>query len=136
MNLNERIELALENRNKGYNCCQAVACAFCDVFDVDEELIFKISEGFGLGMGNMEGLCGAVSGAVMLAGLKNSTENPTSKSGTYKLSKEIISKFQDKNSSAICKDLKGVETNKVLRTCPGCIEDAICIVNDVILKNE
>ena len=63
-------ELAIANHDKKYNCCQAVACSFCKEIGVDEETLFKAGEAFGLGMGGMEGTCGAVSGAVMLAGFK------------------------------------------------------------------
>ena len=42
-------ELALEYHKKGYNCTQAVACAFCGEFGVSEEEMYKIAEGFGLG---------------------------------------------------------------------------------------
>ena len=40
-------ELALEYHKKGYNCTQAVACAFCGEFGVSEEEMYKIAEGFG-----------------------------------------------------------------------------------------
>lgn len=134
--MKSKFEKALENRKKGYNCCQAVACAYSDDFGIDEEIMFKISEGFGSGLGNMQGMCGAVSGAVILAGLKNSvgTQNTTTKADTYKIIKEIVKEFQTKNSSVICKELKGVETKKVLRSCEGCIEDTINIVDEIIFK--
>ena len=80
--MSERIQKALENHKKGMNCCQAVACAFADVMDVDENTIFKLGEGFGAGMGGMQCTCGAVSGAVLVAGMKNSSgdvTNPTTK---------------------------------------------------------
>ena len=47
-------ELAIENHNKGYNCCQAVACAFSNEIGMDESILFKACEGFGLGMGCTE----------------------------------------------------------------------------------
>ena len=64
-------ELATALHDKGYNCCQAVVCAFKDELGIDEEILFKAGEGFGLGMGCMKGTCGAISGAVMVAGFKN-----------------------------------------------------------------
>ena len=63
---------AKARHDRGFNCCQAVACTYCDLFGMDEETAFKACEAFGAGMGGMEGTCGAVSGAVFLAGLKNS----------------------------------------------------------------
>ena len=130
-----RIARTMENHKKGYNCCQSVACAYCDLVGVDEETMFKAAEAFGAGMGGMEATCGAVSGAVLLAGLKNSCGNlnmPVSKGATYKLSKEIVAKFQAKNGSVICKELKGMETGCPLRSCDGCIEDAAALAEEVL----
>ena len=135
--MEERVKRALDNHSKGYNCAQAVACAFSDVVSVDEDTLFKITEGFGAGMGGMQCTCGAVSGAIVLAGLKTSsgdTNNPTTKGKTYKLSKEIVEEFREKNSSVICRELKGLDTNKVLRTCDGCIEDATKIAYNILFK--
>lgn len=129
--MENRLEKVRKNHQKGYNCAQAVACAFCEEVGIDEETMFKLSEGFGLGMGGMDGVCGAVSAAVLLNGLKNSTahlEHPDSKKDTYALSKLITKEFMEKNQSILCKDLKGVETKKVLRSCDGCIEDATKII--------
>lgn len=133
--MNTRTEKALENHKKQYNCCQAVACAFCDLVGVEEETMFKLAEGFGLGMGGMEGTCGAVSGAILVAGMKNSTGNleaPNSKGKTYQLSKEITKEFLEKNKSIICKELKGVETKQPLRSCDGCIHDAAAILEEIL----
>ena len=68
-------EKALELHAKGYNCAQAVACAFSDQVDMDEDQLFKVMEGFGAGMGGMHGTCGAISGAVAIVGLMNSKGN-------------------------------------------------------------
>ena len=79
--------------------------------------------------------CGAVSGAVMLAGLKNSCKNleqPASKADTYKLTREITKTFLEKNGSLTCGELKGTETGKVLRSCPDCIRDAVEIAESIL----
>ena len=131
----ERVAKALENHKKGYNCAQAVACAYADLFGVDEETAFKMTEGFGFGMGTM-GTCGAVSGMAALAGMKNSDGNldaPATKKETYKLMKAMTKAFLDKNGSIICREIKGVDTGKVLRSCDGCIEDAAAIVEETLL---
>ena len=133
--MSNRSDIALENHKKKYNCCQAVACAFADKVGIDEPTLFKMTEGFGLGMGCTEGTCGAVSGAILLAGLKNSNgaiDNPTTKAGTYKLSSEIIQKFKDKNGSVVCREIKGLDNGTVLRSCDGCIEDAAKIVEEIL----
>ena len=97
-----RVEETIQRHDKGYNCAQAVACTYCDLVGVDEETMFRITEALGLGMGNMDGTCGAVSGACVLAGLKNSSANlekPNSKGSSYKLSKEILKQFKEQNHS-------------------------------------
>ncbi len=126
-----RVECALENHRKGYNCAQSVICAFADKTDLDEQLLFRLTEGMGLGMGGMEGTCGAIAAAAVLSGLKGSTGNleaPDSKGRTYKDSRACLAAFKEKNGSVICRDLKGVETGRVLRSCDDCIADAVEII--------
>ena len=134
-----RVEETIARHDKGFNCAQAVACTYCDLVGVDEETMFRMTEALGLGMGGMQGTCGAVSGACVLAGMKRSTGNldtPNSKAESYKLSREITQKFLEKNGSLTCKDLKGVETGKVLRSCPDCIRDAAAIAEQVLFCEE
>lgn len=129
-------DLAIAYHDKKYNCAQAVACAFADEAGVNKAVIFRMMEGFGLGMGCMEGTCGAISGAVALAGLKNSDgelDAPGTKTATYQLSKEILTKFQEKNGATLCKDLKGITNGGTpLRSCPDCIMDAVEIAGEVL----
>jgi len=124
----ERAEKAIENHKKGYNCAQAVLCAFCDKTDFTEDQLFKISEAFGGGMGGTQGVCGAVSAMVFLAGIEKSigVENipNTNKANSYKFARELMGEFYNKNKSIMCSELKGEN----LRSCDGCIEDAVKIL--------
>ena len=47
--MESRINQCIERHNRGYNCAQSVACTYCDLVGVDEETMFKATEGFGLG---------------------------------------------------------------------------------------
>lgn len=137
--MESRIEKTIQLHDKGYNCAQAVACAYCDLVKMDEETMFRITEGMGLGMGCMEGTCGALSGACVIAGLLSSSANlekPDSKAKTYALSKKLLSEFKNQNGSVICKELKGVGTGKVLRACPDCITDAAALVEKYLFDSE
>ncbi len=132
----DRVKRADELHKQGYNCAQAVACAYCDLFNADEKEVFRMMEAYGLGMGDMKCTCGAVSAMVALAGLKNSDADldaPKTKGSTYKIAKELTKAFREKNGSVICADLKGVETGEPLRSCKGCIEDAAKIVEEKLL---
>lgn len=128
-------ELAIALHDRKFNCCQAVACAFAQEAGVDVPTLFKAAEGFGLGMGGMSGTCGALSGAILLAGFVNSDGNldaPATKADTYKLSKELLERFREKCGSTICQELKGIGTQKVLCTCPDCIANAVETVTQVL----
>lgn len=133
-----RVEKAVLNHRSGYNCSQAVACAFCDKVEVSEELIFQIIEGHGFGMGCMEGACGALSGAAAIVSLKVHQMNlPTGKrrKEIYRMNTEILMRFQEKNKSIICKELKGIGTGNVLRECPGCVADAAELLEAVVFDS-
>lgn len=125
---------AIENHKKGYNCAQAVACAFCDRLGKDEKEVFEIMEAFGFGMGTM-GTCGAVSGMAAVVGMVESDgalDAPKTKKASYKAMKALTEKFEEKNSSIICRELKGVDSGEVLRSCSGCIEDAVELVEEYL----
>ena len=131
--MEERLQKATEDHKKGYNCAQCVLCAYADVLNMEESVLFRVAEGFGGGMGGMMGTCGAVTAMFMAAGLKNSCGDLhvcNSKMGTNKLVRSMAEKFQQQNQSLICRELKGVDTGKVLRSCPDCIADAIRIVGE------
>lgn len=137
MTVEERVQLAQTFHNQGYNCAQAVACAFADQVDVEEGAIFRATEAFGLGMGDMQSVCGAVSGAQLIAGLKNSGgPDQMTKGRTYKIAKSMGEAFRIKNGSSLCKELKGIETGTMLRSCPGCIEDMVRIAAKELLEQE
>ncbi len=125
--MESRKKIAIEKHDLGYNCAQSVALTYADLVDMAPEHLFKITEGFGLGGGNMQGTCGAISGAIALIGLLNSCgdlKHPSTKAQTYALGREILERFKAQNGSVLCHELKGAGTGKVLRSCPDCIMDA------------
>ena len=95
-----------------------------------------MAEGFGLGMGLME-VCGALTGAFMLAGCKQSkgcSHQGETKAQTYKLTKALAAAFEEKNGTYLCRTLKGVPDGTVRRSCPGCISDACQLIEEYLLK--
>ncbi len=133
--MESRVQKAIDLHHNGYNCAQAVVCAYCDLFGLDEETGYRASEAFGFGMGQME-VCGALAGACMLAGLKNSGGLQAvgkTKAETYKLDRQLAAAFREKNQSVLCRELKGVESGKVLRSCDGCVEDGARLVETYLL---
>ena len=137
--MSERIKLADELHRKGYSCSQSVAVACADLVDVPPEILFKATEGFGLGMGTTDGVCGALTGGLLIAGLKNSTGNlemPKSKGATMKISKAMLTTFREKSGAIICRELKGVDTGKMLCSCPDCIKHGVEVVEEqFVMRN-
>ena len=129
-----KVQRADELHNKGYNCAQAVACVFADELGMKESEVFRLMEGFGFGMGTM-GTCGAVSAMAAVVGMKNSDGNldrPSTKRSSYKQMSELTDKFLSMNKSIICREIKGIDSGVVLRSCPGCIEDAVVILEEYL----
>ena len=96
----------------GYNCCQAVVLAYCDLFGMDEKTAGSLSSGFGGGMGRMREVCGSVSGMVMLCGMLSPADNPSDKAGrtaNYALVQEVAGEFRNINGSIICRELLGLD---------------------------
>ena len=120
----------------GYNCAQSVICAMAPALNLDADGAFVLAEGFGAGMGGMTETCGAISGAVMALSQVESTgrDQVGSKAKTYKLSRELSARFASANGSTVCRELKGIGSNAgALRSCPGCIDDAISLVIDILV---
>ena len=133
-----RKEMAVMLHGKGFNCAQSVACAFCHVMGADPEQVFKHAEAFGFGMGTM-GTCGAVSAMALVTGMKLSDGNmddPKTKRQCYDMMKTLTGEFEKKNSSIICSQLKGVDTGTPLRSCNGCIEDAVELLDKYLLEQK
>lgn len=132
--MSEAVNKALGYHKKGYNCAQAVACAFADRLGRNEKEVFEIMEAFGFGMGTM-GTCGAVSAMAAVVGMVESDgalDDPKTKKNSYKVMKELTGKFMEKNKSVTCREIKGVDTGTVLRSCNGCIQDAAEIVEEYL----
>ena len=111
--LEERVRKAgLLFKEGGYNCCQAVVLAYCDLFGLDEKTAASLSSGFGGGMGRMREVCGSVIGMVMLSGMLSPADNPSDKAGrtaNYALVQEVAGEFRNINGSIICRELLGLD---------------------------
>ena len=108
-------------------CAQAVACTFLKEGTEEYKAVYRALEAFGLGLGDMR-VCGAVAGMTALAGLSISDGNPSDHHTlreSEKASKRMLQAFEEQNGSIICRELKGVDTGKLLRTCPDCMRDAV-----------
>lgn len=120
----DRAEQAVKYKRE-FNCAQAVMLAYEDEMGLGSDVIMKFGSGFGLGMGCMEATCGALVGAVAVAGFKNKDGGPTKN-----IAKRILENFEKRCGATLCKDLKGIGTGKVLCPCEECVRNAVFALED------
>ncbi len=140
--LKSRVQTAVDYYVKsGYNCSQAVAVTYADLLGLDPMVCFKGMETFGHGMGVRLGTCGAISGAIYLAGFVSSTghmdhdKTNKSKKESYDLAGRITRAFYEKNGTITCDDLKNTKA-PTFRSCPNCIADAAMLVEEYIFPGQ
>ena len=141
--VNEAMEFF--NNGKGFNCAQAIFSTYCEDFGLDDkEIALKLSCGLGGGMGRFGQICGAVSGAFLVIGLKHGKFLPDdreSKEKTYALVHEFGERFVKRNQTANCHELlqldlryadKQAIRERVREVCPRVVKDAAEILESIL----
>jgi len=140
-------ERAADSFARGFNCSQSVLAAYAEQFGLTEELALKVAGGFGGGMGRMAETCGAVTGAIMVIGLKFASTTPgdmQGKENAYAVVREFVHRFKDRNVTVLCRELldcdistpegmKRAQQEKLIKKCcPKLIQDAAEILDQLI----
>ena len=99
--MNERVEKAEKLFMSGCNCSQAVFAAFADELGLDEELAKRLATGLGGGVGRMREVCGAVSAASLVIGMRLGPD----KMKAYPVIQDFCAKFREKCGSIVCREL-------------------------------
>lgn len=92
----------------GCSCSQAVFAAFADDFGMDRDTALRLASSFGGGMGGMRETCGAVSGMLMVAGLKwgySEVGNLDIKTAHYARVRKLIDSFKVEHTTIVCREL-------------------------------
>ncbi|MDD5230685.1 MAG: C-GCAxxG-C-C family protein [Candidatus Marinimicrobia bacterium] len=111
----ERCEEAVKIFNNGFNCAQAVLSVFADEFGLDRTIALRIAGGFGGGMGRQGLICGAVTGAMMVIGLKYGKilpEDNAAREKAYNTVMDFSNRFKAQYGSLTCRDLLGYDISK------------------------
>lgn len=142
-----RAQKATEIYNQDYTCSQAVLVVFADDFGLDRDTALRIACGMGGGMGRTDQICGAVTGAIMVLGLKYGMTDPArqeDKLETYGKVKEFMERFARCHGSLGCTDLMGcnlstpvglehAQTENLVDTiCPPLVENAVRILEEMV----
>jgi C_GCAxxG_C_C family probable redox protein len=131
----------------GYSCSQSVSAAFAEDFGIDRTTALRLSGSFGGGMAHTDNSCGAVTGALMVIGMKygmTDAGNPAGKEKTYAVAQEFITEFMRRDHAIRCTDLLGfnlsdpkqlaiARKNHIFRTkCTQYVRDAAEILEKVL----
>jgi C_GCAxxG_C_C family probable redox protein len=96
---------------EGFSCAPAVLATYCERFGLERDTALKIATGFGGGM-HLGQTCGAVTGAIMVIGLKygkTKADDNKSKEKTFELVKRLADRFRARYGSIECKALLGCD---------------------------
>jgi len=132
---------------QGFTCSQAVLSVFAQDFGLERDMALRISQGFGAGIAYTDDTCGAVSGAIMVIGLRYGrirADDIVAKEKTYAVVREFLREFKKRNGSVDCTGLLGydlsdpqqvaeVKKNKVVMArCPAFVRDAVKLVEILV----
>jgi len=112
--MGSKVEQAVSYFQDGFNCSQSILASYCTEFGLNQNIALKLATGFGGGMGRLGKTCGAVSGALMVIGLKygrDKIEDNTLKEKTYTIVQKFINKFIKLNKSISCNELLDCNIN-------------------------
>jgi C_GCAxxG_C_C family probable redox protein len=114
----------------------------------DKNTALKLACGFGAGMGRKEEICGAVSGGIIVIGIKYGrgiSDDRQTTEQTYTLTRELMDKFEQKHGSCICRKLLGdcdlmteegqkhfKEKDLLNKTCKECVRSVVQILDDIL----
>jgi|Deesub1362B_J571_1020462.scaffolds.fasta_scaffold01846_1 C_GCAxxG_C_C family probable redox protein len=131
----------------GFNCAETVLMAGCEILGIKSDLIPKLATGFGVGMGRRGSVCGAISRAVMVIGLKfgrMEAIDKESKERAYDMALEFYKRFERRFGTGMCYELIGCdltnpeerrefeEMNILEEKCANFVEAACKILIDLI----
>jgi C_GCAxxG_C_C family probable redox protein len=145
--MSDKSKLATEKFLSGYNCAQSVIYPFCEKSGISDDMALKISCGFGGGMGRNQEVCGAVTGGILVLGLRHGrgiNDQQSATEFTYQKTREFMSLFTESNGNFICRELlDGCDLNTEAgqqefkdkdmknRVCKVCVESAVELLEQI-----
>ena len=101
-------EVATERFLAGYNCAQSVLYAYGPDLGLDGETALKVATGLGAGMGRRGEICGALTGGILVLGLKYGRGGQQDRSATeqtYQKTLGLMTRFEQRHGSCFCRVL-------------------------------
>ncbi len=97
---------------EGFNCAQSVLLAFAEELGMDPVMAAKLTSPFGGGVARSGRICGAVSGGLMVLGLRYGNSVATdrgAKEASYALARRYMEEFEKQHGSVDCPGLLGCD---------------------------
>ena len=145
--MSDKIEKAVAQFSKGYNCAQSVFSTYASLYGINEKEALMIATGFGAGMARLQEVCGAVTGAFMAIGAHHGMADSSDKPSigrTYQGIRKFTDRFRELHGTIICKEILGgidlntdegqkllKEKNLMKTVCTQCIRDAAKILEEI-----
>jgi C_GCAxxG_C_C family probable redox protein len=96
-----------------FNCAQSVFATCCPLDGLSKQMCLAVAGPFGAGMGRMGEVCGALTGALMVLGVRDGQEmatNPEQARGPlYARVQTLADAFEERNGSLLCRELTGCD---------------------------
>jgi C_GCAxxG_C_C family probable redox protein len=112
MEMEDCANKAVERFAEGFNCAQAMLLACSTPAEIDPAAAAKLAAGLGGGLGRQGNVCGAVTGAILVLGLRYGAaqaDDKAAKENTYRLVREFTARFQAQHGSILCRELLGCD---------------------------
>ena len=107
----DKVKEAVSAFQEGFNCSQAIAGTYGSEYGLSVLDALKVSCGFGGGM-RRGGTCGAVTGALMVLGLRYGPKDVSDKSAkedVYSKVTEFCRRYESRCDSIVCRELLGCD---------------------------
>ena len=104
------VEQAVEYFNQGYSCSQSILLAFAPLLQLSQQTALLIAAPFGGGIAQTGNNCGAVSGALMVIGMRKGHTSPqdkATKEALYVTARDLMHQFEQEHGNLTCQSLLG-----------------------------
>jgi C_GCAxxG_C_C family probable redox protein len=145
--MSDKAEAAVGCFREGFSCSQAILSIYGPEFGLARETALKAGAALGAGMGRLGEACGAVTGAMIVIGLKyghTEAKDKETKTKTYDRVRDYGERFRALHGSLLCRELlgcdlgtaEGMETARqkgyFTELCPRFVREAAEILEDVL----
>jgi C_GCAxxG_C_C family probable redox protein len=141
------VEEAVSQLGQKFNCAQAICSTFGPTLGLPRSTALAMSCALGAGVAYESEVCGAVSGALLMIGLKfgGALESDLKeKAEVMNRAKDFVARFKSANGSIVCRQLLGSDLRTAeglkcardeglfLKMCPGLVRSSAATLAEIL----